>query len=335
MEFVDAADKINVALGDDLGDDAVKNIGKLAQTFGEDKKKGLRGAMLATGSAVNELSQSSSASAGYIVNFTARLAGVSTQADIAQTDIMGLASVLDQNMQQEETAATALSQLISKMFQEPEKFAKLAGKEVGKFTKMLKTDANAALLDFLESMGKKGGFDSLAPMFDEMGLSGTRCVGVLSTLATKLDDVKTAQAIASQAYTVGTSVLNEYDVQNQTVQADIDKAKKEFLDLSIALGEKLLPIVKYTVSTSSMLVKVLSVLADFVSNHCVALATLTSAYLAYLTVAKADLVVTPAITKVKKAWGTVTAWLSLQYGQFTTAMVLNRDAIVGCTAAEV
>ena len=36
MEFVDAADKINVALGDDLGDKATETIGKLAMMFGED-----------------------------------------------------------------------------------------------------------------------------------------------------------------------------------------------------------------------------------------------------------------------------------------------------------
>ena len=75
-EFVDGADKINVTLGDDLGKGAVDKIGKLAQMFGEDKTKGLRGAMLATGSAVNELAQSSSANAGYIVDFTADLSGV-------------------------------------------------------------------------------------------------------------------------------------------------------------------------------------------------------------------------------------------------------------------
>lgn len=80
-EFVDAADKINVALGDDLGEKAVDQIGKLAMMFGEDKKKGLRGAMLSTGSAINELAQSSSASAGYLVDFTARLSGVGNRRD--------------------------------------------------------------------------------------------------------------------------------------------------------------------------------------------------------------------------------------------------------------
>jgi len=37
-----AADQLNVALGEDLGADGVKNIGKLAQLFGDDKKMGLK-----------------------------------------------------------------------------------------------------------------------------------------------------------------------------------------------------------------------------------------------------------------------------------------------------
>ena len=148
-EFVDAADKINVALGDDLGQGAVDKIGKLATMFGESDRLGLRGAMLATGSAVNDLAQSSSANAGYIVDFTADLSGVASQANMAQSEIMGLASALDQNMQEEATSATVFSQLITKMFQKPQKFAKLAGMEVEKFTKLLNTDANEALLTFL------------------------------------------------------------------------------------------------------------------------------------------------------------------------------------------
>lgn len=262
LEFVDAANKINVALGDDLGESAVRDIGKLADTFGDSDKMGLRGAMLATGSAVNELAQSSSAAAGYIVEFEARLGGAATQAGIAQTAIMGYASVLDQNMQQQETSATAMSQLITAMFKDPAKFAKLAGKNVTEFTNLLKKDANAAILQFLESMQKKGGFDALAPMFDEMGLSGSRCVGVLSTLATHLGDVKTAQDIAAKAFEEGISVLNEYDVQNNTEQAGIDKAKKKFLEVSIALGEKLLPVLQYTISGTSLLVKGLYVLVS-------------------------------------------------------------------------
>lgn len=246
-EFVDAADKINVSLGDDLGEGAVDKIGKLAQVFGEDKTKGLRGAMLATGSAVNELAQSSSANAGYIVDFAADLAGVGRQAGMSQQEIMGLASALDQNMQEEKTAATVFSQLITKMYQDPAKFAAIAGIKVKEFTKLLKEDANKALLEFMQSMQNKGGFAELAPMFESMNLDGTRAVGVLSAVATHLDQVRKAQDVANTAYASGTSVLQEFNTQNSSVQAKMDMAKKQFKEVSIALGKELLPVVQYTI----------------------------------------------------------------------------------------
>ena len=255
LEFVDAANIINVALGEDLGDDAVKNIGKLAQMFGDDKDKGLRGAMLATASAVNEVAQNSSAAENYLVEFTARVAGAANQANVAQADIIGFASVLDQNMQKQEMAATAFQNLMMKMYQDPAKFAKMMGENVADFTKLIKEDANEAILQLLDTLNQKGGLDELAPMFKEMGLDGVRAAGVISTLAGKIDDVRTAQQLANQAYDEGTSAINEFNVKNNTVEADLEKRKKYFKEMQIELGEKLLPMMRYMYSTGSMTVK--------------------------------------------------------------------------------
>lgn len=276
-EFVDGADKINVALGDDLGEGAVDKIGKLAQMFGEDKTKGLRGAMLATGSAVNELAQNSSANAGYIVDFTADLSGVGIQAGMTQAQLMGLASALDQNMQEEATSATVFSQLITKMYQEPAKFAKIAGVEVTKFSNLMKTNANEGLMTFLTAMKSRGGFAEMAPMFEEMQLNGTRAVGVLSAVASHLDQVRTAQDLASQSYASGTSVINEFNVQNNTVQAQLDKAKKRFEDLTVELGEQLIPVTRYAISTLSIGIHVLSTLITFTFTHVKQLTIIGSA----------------------------------------------------------
>lgn len=297
-DFVDGADKINVALGDDLGDNAVSQIGKLAQMFGEDKTKGLRGAMLATGSAVNELAQNSSASAGYLVDFTARVAGVGKQAGFTQAQIMGLASVLDQNMQQDETAATAVQNLLAKMFQDSAKFAQIAGLNVKEFAKTLKEDANGALLQFLAAMRAKGGFADLAPMFEEMKMDGSRATGVLTVLADKLDDIKSAQDLANEAYAEGTSVLNEFETQNESVQAQLDKASKKFLDLSIELGQKLYPAARYCISAASLGVRALSTLVDFVKDYWRILIVLTAAIVTYTAVSKAKLIA----EKAQMAW---------------------------------
>ena len=289
-EFVDGADKINVALGDDLGDEAVSQIGKLAQMFGEDKTKGLRGAMLATGSAVNELAQNSSASAGYLVDFTARVAGVGKQAGFTQAQIMGLASVLDQNMQQDETAATAVQNLLAKMFQDSAKFAKIAGLNVKEFSKTLKEDANGALLQFLAALRSKGGFAQLAPMFEEMKMDGSRATGVLTVLADKLDDIKVAQDLATKSYAEGTSIINEFNTQNESVQAQLDKAKKKFQDLAIELGQKLYPAARYCISAANLGVRALSTLVDFVRDYWKVLVVLTAAIVTYTAISKAKLI---------------------------------------------
>lgn len=328
-EFVDGADKINVALGDDLGDEAVSQIGKLALMFGEDKTKGLRGAMLATGSAVNELAQNSSASAGYLVDFTARVAGVGKQAGFTQAQIMGLASVLDQNMQQDETAATAVQNLLAKMFQDSAKFAKIAGLNVKEFSKTLKEDANGALLQFLAALRSKGGFAQLAPMFEEMKMDGSRATGVLTVLADKLDDIKAAQDLATKSYAEGTSVINEFNTQNENVQAQLDKAQKKFQDLAIVLGQKLYPAARLCISSASLTVHILSSIIDFVAKYRTTLITLTATIIALTVAETAHIVKLKAIaiwqnvvvTGAKKLWAILAAHPYLAVAAAVTTLV--------------
>ena len=127
LDFVDAANQITVALGEDLGEDAVKNIGKITQLFATDPSVGLKEGMLATASTINDLAQSSSASEPYLLEFTARLSGMANSAKISQTDILGFASVLDQSMVGVEKGATALQNVIGALFRHPAKMAKIAG----------------------------------------------------------------------------------------------------------------------------------------------------------------------------------------------------------------
>ncbi len=46
-------------------------------------------------------------------------------------------------------------------------------------------------------------------------MDGSRATGVLTVLADNLDDIKTAQNLANEAYSEGTSVLNEFETQNE------------------------------------------------------------------------------------------------------------------------
>ena len=92
-------------------------------------------------------------------------------------------------------------------------------------------------------------------MFKEMGLDGVRASGVISTMAGKIDDIRKAQRLANDAYRDGTSIIKEVNVQNNTVQAGLDKAKNNFKDIRVELGEKLQPVMKYMITTGGLTVK--------------------------------------------------------------------------------
>lgn len=332
-EFVDAANQINVALGEDLGEDAVANIGKLAMMFGEDKEKGLRGAMLATGSAVNEVAQNSSAAERFLVDFAARVAGVAHQANISQADIIGFAASMDENMLRNETSATAYQNILMKMFTDTEKFAEVAGLNLQEFSKLVRTDANEAMLTFAKSLSKKGGMADLAPIFGDLKTEGAGVAAVLSVMAGKADEVRSRQQLANEAYREATSLTKEYNVQNNTVQAGLDKAKEQFRNVRIELGEQLLPIMSHLVSTASLTVKGLKVLVSiFIENKQAILtaATAVATYTLYMNRAKIATAAYSAATKTatfltnlfSKAtklspWGLVISGLTAVIGYFT------------------
>ena len=262
LGFVRAADKINVAL-DDLGDGATLTLSKLTGIFGDEKRLGTEKALLSVGSVINELSQNCSASAPYIAEFASRMGGVGAQAGMTVQQIMGFAAVLDSNNQKLEASSTALSQVIVRIYQDPAKYARVAGMDVQKFSNLVKTDMNAALIEFLSTLKQAGSMDVLSPMFKDMGENGSRAISALSTLANHIDEVKSQQLVANEAFAEATSIDKEFEVQNNTVQAQLDKAKNRVHELAVELGEKLQPVMRLVISSSTIALKALSAMVDF------------------------------------------------------------------------
>lgn len=262
LGFVRAADKINVAL-DDLGSGATLTLSKLTGIFGDEQRLGTEKALLSVGSVINELSQNCSASAPYIAEFASRMGGVGAQAGMTVQQIMGFAAVLDSNNQKLEASSTALSQVIVRIYQDPAKYARVAGMDVQKFANLVKTDMNAALIEFLSTLKQAGNMDVLSPMFKDMGENGSRAISALSTLANHIDQVKAQQLVANEAFAEATSIDKEFDVQNNTVMAGLEKAKKRVNEIAVELGEKLQPVMRLVISSSTIALKALSTMVDF------------------------------------------------------------------------
>lgn len=309
LGFVRAADTLNTALGADLGEDAVKNIGKLAQMFGEADRLGLEKAMIATGSTINELAQSSSAAEGYIMEFTSRLAGVGKQAGMTQADIMGLAAVLDQNQVNVEKGATAVQNIMTLLFANTAKIANVAGLDVKNFTELLKTDANSALITFAEALNKAGRMDAIAPMLKEMKLSGAGVTQVLTTLASTTDQVRESQQLAVKAYAEGTSAIKEADAANSTMQAKLEMQRKQLNDLKVEVGNQLVPVVLKAGDALKTVASIFVTLVKFVAENSRAFLALAAAIAAY----KTSMFVATNLTKAWNVVASTAKWASLQW----------------------
>ena len=285
MGFVKAADQINVAL-DELGDGATLTLSKLTNIFGDEERLGTEKALLSVGSVINELSQNCTASAPYLANFAKRMAGVGAQAEMTIPQIMGLAAVLDSQGQAVEMSATAVSKLIMDMFKQQDKIIKATGMNAEKFKQTLAKGTNEGLLMLLDTLDKLGNIDVLAPIFKDMGENGARVAQVISALAGNLDMIRWEQSEAAKAFKEATSVTKEYNVQNTTVQAGLDKARKRVKEMAIELGEKLQPVMRHVLSSTTLILKVLSTLVDFILKYKSSLITLTAAVVGYYTAVK-------------------------------------------------
>ena len=275
-DFVEAADIINVALGEDLGEDAVKNVGKMATMFGESDRLGLRGAMIATASAVNTLAQSSSASEPYIMDFTARLSGIANTAGITQAQIMGIASAMDQNMGQVEKSATAVQKVMMDMMSKTEKYANLVGMTTEEFRNLVDNDMNTAFLTVIDTFNKinESGPSALAETLADLKLKGAGVQETLLTLASHTDQLREAQNLATQAYADGNSVINEAAAVNSNAAAQLEKAKKAVEDNKAALGRELIPVLTKLINAGTFGIKGLTSALKFLKDNKVLTALL-------------------------------------------------------------
>lgn len=282
LGFVRAADKINVALSEDLGGDAegaIAAIGKMVDIFQLEDSFGLEQSLLKVGSAVNSLGMASTANEGYIVDFTKRLAGIAPNADISIDRILGLAATLDKYGQTSEMSSTAIGQTIMAMFKRTETFAEIAGMELKEFSDLLENDVNEAFIRVLEGMkGSDGSLHSVVAAMDEMHLNGQRAAQVLGTLSKNTDELRSQQELANQAFTDGTSLLDEFAVKNESATARMEKSRNAIHNQVVEIGQQLMPVVEGAMDLAEVGMGILTKLVGLLVSLRGAIMALAAAY---------------------------------------------------------
>lgn len=228
--FVEQADKINVSLGEDLGEGAIIQIGKLANIFKTDMER--------IGSAINEVGASSVASEQWQVDFLNRMAGIAETAQLSLPDLLGYGAALENLGQTAEVSGTAMTQLFLNLVKNTEEFGQMAGFAEGELSKLIgEQGTSAGLAAFLKKLQESSTSTAdLATKLDKLGIDGVRAAGVLLTLSNNTGLVAEQQQIANKAFEQNTSLQAEFAKKNDTLQASLDRMAKRFDAIKTSLG---------------------------------------------------------------------------------------------------
>lgn len=232
QKWVNVANQLKVALGDDLSETQIREVGKMVQVYrvGEETGRDFEGAMLSLGSAINEVSASGSNQAGFLVDFMKRTGGLSQIAKLSSADNLGYAATFDEIGQSAEVAGTVMNKLMTDMFKAPDQYAKIAKMNVGEFTKLLNTDFNAAMIAFLKGLdGNQAGLSLLTARMEDLDIGGARGSAAIAGLASNLEILEQRQTTSNFAMIEATSLTDEYSIKNENLASILDKIKQRIV----------------------------------------------------------------------------------------------------------
>lgn len=240
--FVRAADQVNVALKEDLGDEALTALAKITEVMGLADKYGVEQAMLKTGSAIFRLASTSTATSGKIVDFSNRMLALGEQAALTTPDILALGAAVDSMALEPEVAATAFGKLVVELRKGTSPIEKSLGIASGSLKKMIESGRGMdAILTIFRRMGETKNLFALDGLFKDLGSSdGARLVKTMVTMAAKNGMLTKAVKESNKAFNEGSAVTVEYNMQQETAAAYMERAnnllEKQFVSSSAASG---------------------------------------------------------------------------------------------------
>lgn len=224
-QFVAVADQINVAIGEEMGEEALPALSKMVETMGLIPKMGIEKAMLATGSAMFKLSSTSTSTSTNIVEFAKRLTGVSRTAGITTDQLLALGSASDSLFLMPEVSATAMSKFIVALQKNHNLIEKDLGIPDGTIKRMYAAgNAMDAIVMVLEKMRDKGNMNALGSIFKDLGSDGQRLITAMVTMSKNVDVLKDHLYESKEAFEEATAVTSEYTMQQQSAAGILDRA---------------------------------------------------------------------------------------------------------------
>ena len=223
--FVKAANQVNVALKEDLGDEALTALSKITEVMGLIPKMGVEQSMLKTGSAIFKLASTSTATSNKIIDFSNRLLAMGKVGALSTSDILALGAAVDSMAIEPEVASTAFTKLITEIRKGTSSIEKDLGLAKGTLKSFLEEGRGIeAIQTIFHKMHESGNVFALDSLFKDLGSDGSRLIKVMVTMAEKADMLDKAVSTSRQAFDEGMAVTQEYNIQQDTAKGILERA---------------------------------------------------------------------------------------------------------------
>jgi TP901 family phage tail tape measure protein len=244
LQFTDSVNKFNVALGGDFSggvDEAARAIGGLNVLFKETRGLEVADSITRIGSAINSLS-AKGVQVPEVTEFIKRVGALPDAIKPAVQDVAALGAVFNKAGITAEISSRATADVLLTASKAPAAFAKQMGIATSEVKRMLNTNPAEFLKEFSKGLNGLSAIQ-FAKISDDLDLKDSGSIKILGALASSTKMLTEFQKISNDEFSKGTSLINEYNVKNETMAAKLARSKNNFQALSIMIGTELLPII--------------------------------------------------------------------------------------------
>lgn len=227
--FVRASNQVNVALKEDLGDEALTALAKITEVMGLIPKMGVEQSMLKVGSSIFKLASTTTATSGKIIDFSNRLLAMGKVGALSTSDILALGAAVDAMAMEPEVASTAFSKMITEMRKGTASMEHDLGLAKDSLKNLLESGKGIEALQMVfHKMHDTGNVFALDSLFKDLGSDGARLIKVMVTMADKVDMLDKMVKTSNDAFVEGMAVTQEYNIQQETAQGILERANSMF-----------------------------------------------------------------------------------------------------------
>lgn len=269
LEFTRSIDIANVALGDSFTggvEEISTNLGKLKTLFQETKEMEVEKAYLSIGSAINELGANGAASEPNIANFALRVGSLPDALKPSIAETLALGAAFEESGIEAEISSRAYNIFLKQAATETEKFAKVMRLPVDEVENLINTDPLEFFLQFAKGMR---GMDATqtAKTLEYLGVNADGANKAIGAAANNTERFRELLDLSNTSFEEGTSVVNEFNIKNNNLAAELAKARKSFQETAIELGEKLNPILLKSTKGTTYLIKAMIELPKWLKEN--------------------------------------------------------------------